>query len=140
LPGHGGQGGGDSVQVGFDVGGGGGAGAVGVSGVGAGDAVPVVALDPGEGGVAQPVGGDAVSGDPGELLPETFPEVVVAASGERAAVAVAQQRISGCCGAAGRGVFGQAGGEGGADGLPADGAAFLPEKQQAVGDVEVAQA
>jgi hypothetical protein len=49
LSGHGGEGGGDFLEVGFDVGGGGGSGGVGVAGVGAGDAVAEVALDPGEG-------------------------------------------------------------------------------------------
>ena len=53
LSGHGGEGGGDGLEVGFDVGGGGGADAVGVAGVGAGDAVAEVAFDPGEGGVAE---------------------------------------------------------------------------------------
>jgi hypothetical protein len=56
LAGHGCKGGGDVVEVGLDVGGGGGPGAVGVSGVGACDAVAVVAFDPGECGVAEPVG------------------------------------------------------------------------------------
>jgi hypothetical protein len=73
FSGHGGQGGGDFVEAGFDVGGGGGSGGVGVAGEGAGDAVAEVAFDPGEGGVPQPVGGDAVGGDPGQLLAEAVP-------------------------------------------------------------------
>ena len=86
FPGHRGQCGGDGLQVGFDVGGGGGARAVGVAGVGACDAVAVVAFDPGQCGVAQPVGGDSLSGDPGELVTESFPEVVVASGGQFMAV------------------------------------------------------
>ena len=52
LSGHGGEGGDDFLEAGFDVGGGGWAGGVGVSCVCAGDGVAVVAFDPGEGGVA----------------------------------------------------------------------------------------
>ena len=44
LAGHGGEGGGDFLEAGFDVGGGGWSGVVGVSCVGAGDAVAVVEL------------------------------------------------------------------------------------------------
>ena len=39
---------------------------------------------------AEPVGGDALCGDPGEAVTEAFPEVVVAAAGERAVVAESQ--------------------------------------------------
>ncbi|GAA2701274.1 hypothetical protein Apa02nite_053980 [Actinoplanes palleronii] len=67
------QGGGDGVDVGLDVGRGGRAGVVGVAGVGAGDAVTEVAFYPGEGGVPEPVGGDALSGDPGELAADAIP-------------------------------------------------------------------
>lgn len=73
----------------LDVGGGG-SGVVGVSGVGAGYAVSEVAFYPGEGGVAEPVGGDALGGDPGEAVAEAFPEVVVVSAGEWAAVAEAE--------------------------------------------------
>jgi hypothetical protein len=82
LSSHRRQGGRHGLQVGFDVGGGGGAGAVGVSGVGAGNTVSVVAFDPGQGCVAEPVGGDALGGDPGQQLAKTGPEVVVAAAGQ----------------------------------------------------------
>jgi hypothetical protein len=82
LAGHGGEGGGDFLEVGFDVGGGCGSGGVGVAGVGAGDAVAEVPFDPGQCGVAEPVGGDALGGDPGESFAESFPVVVVAAAGE----------------------------------------------------------
>ena len=82
LAGHGGQGGGDLLQAGLDVGGCSWAGVVGVSREGAGNPVPEVAFDPGEGGVSEPVGGDALGGDPGESVPEAFPEVVVAAAGD----------------------------------------------------------
>jgi hypothetical protein len=51
LAGHGGEGGGDFLEAGFDVGGGGWSGVVGVAGVGAGDSVSEVAFDPGEGEV-----------------------------------------------------------------------------------------
>jgi hypothetical protein len=85
LAGHCGQGGGDFLEVGFDDGGGW-AGAVGVAGIGAGYGVAVVAFDAGEGGVAEPVGGDALAGDPGESVTEAFPELVVTATGEWSAV------------------------------------------------------
>jgi hypothetical protein len=52
LAGHGGEGGGDFLEVGFDVGGGGWSGGVGVAGVGVGVAVAEVSFDPGEGGVS----------------------------------------------------------------------------------------
>lgn len=84
------EGGRNCVEVGLDVGRGRRAGGVGVTGVGAGDAVAEVAFDPGERGVSQPVGGDALVGYPGELLADAVPEVVVAAAGQQAAVAVAQ--------------------------------------------------
>jgi hypothetical protein len=54
-----------------------------VAGVGAGDGVAEVVFDPGEGGVAEPMSGDALLGDPREAVAETFPEVVVAVGGER---------------------------------------------------------
>ena len=60
---------------------------------GAGDGVAVVALDPGEGGVAEPVGGDLLGGDPGEVLADSGPEVVVTAGGDGAPVAVAEKLI-----------------------------------------------
>jgi hypothetical protein len=114
--------------------------AVGVSGVGAGDAVAEVALNPCQGGVAQPVDRDALGGDPGESLADTEPEVVVAAAGQGVAVAVAQQLIGGQERTPTGGVVGQADREGGADGLPADGAALLAELDQAVVGVEVGAA
>jgi hypothetical protein len=137
LAGHDGQGGGHLLQTGLDVGSGGWPGVVGVSGVGAGDPVAEVAFDPGEGGVAEPVGGDALSGDPGESFAESFPEVVVAAAGERVPVAVPQQGIGRVDGAAGCGVVDQAVRERWGDGLPADGVALLPELDQAAVGVEI---
>src|SRR6266511_2184339 len=95
LAGHGGQCGGDGLQVGLDVGGGGRSGGVGVAGVGASDAVAEVAFDPGQGGVPQPVGGDALGGHPRQLLAEAMPQVVIAAAGQRTAVAEAQQGFGG---------------------------------------------
>jgi hypothetical protein len=47
-----------------------------------------------------------------KTVTEAFPEVVIAAAGERSAVAVAQDRVGGKDGAAGGGVLDQAGGEG----------------------------
>jgi hypothetical protein len=119
------QGGGDGLEVGFDVGGGGGAGVVSVAGVGAGDAVAEVAFDPGQGGVPQPVDGDALGGGPGRPLSEAGPEVVVAAGGQWPAGAVAQQLILLCAGAAEPGVVEQMGGQFQADRLPAQRLAFL---------------
>jgi hypothetical protein len=54
------------------------------------DAVVDVSFDPREGGVAEPVGGNVVGGDPGESVAEAFPEVVAASAGEGTAVSVAQ--------------------------------------------------
>jgi hypothetical protein len=88
--GEGGEGDGEVVDVGVEVGGCGAVGFVVVSGVFVGDGVAVVAFDPGEGGVAEPVGGDALFGDPGEVGADAVPEMVVAAGGQWGAVAVAQ--------------------------------------------------
>ena len=46
-------------------------------------------------GVLESVGGDALGSDPEQVLVEAVPEVVVAAAGQGAAVAVAQQLIGG---------------------------------------------
>jgi hypothetical protein len=121
LAGHDGQGGGDLLQTGFDVGRRGRPGVVSVSGVGAGHPIPEVSFDPGECGVAEPVDGDALCGDPGESFAEAFSEVVVAAAGERVSVAIAEQGIGVEDGAAGGGMVNQAVRERGGDGLPADG-------------------
>jgi hypothetical protein len=82
FAGEGGEGGGDVVDVGVEVGGRGGVGFVVVAGVFVGDGVAVVAFDPGEGGVAQPVDGDVLFGHPGEVFADALPEVVVAAGGQ----------------------------------------------------------
>jgi hypothetical protein len=58
--------------------------------------------------VAEPVGGDALGGDPEESLAEAGPEVVVATAGQGAACVVAQQVIGGQERAAAFGVLGQA--------------------------------
>jgi hypothetical protein len=44
-------------------------------------------------GVPQPAGADGMGGDPRQVLAEAHPQVVVAAAGQPAAVAVAQQRV-----------------------------------------------
>src|SRR6266496_2233435 len=98
--GHGGQGGGDVVDVGLDVGGGGVVGGVVVSGVGVGDGIAKIPFDPRQGGVAQPVCGDVLAVDPGQVAAESVPEVVIAAIGDGFAVGVAQQRAGGVGGAA----------------------------------------
>ena len=130
LAGHGGQGGGDGGQVGFDVGGGGWAGGVGVSGVRAGDAIAEMTLDPGQRGVAQPVDGHALRGDPRQMFTDAPPQVVVAAAGQRTAVPVAQQGVGGQDSAAADGVIGQRGGQVQADRLPPQRAAFLARPNQ----------
>jgi hypothetical protein len=91
FTGEGGECSGDFVELGADVGGGGWSSGAGVAGVGAGYAVAVVAFDPGDGGVAEPVSGDVLGGDPGEVGAEAVPEVVVSAGGDGCAVAVAEQ-------------------------------------------------
>jgi hypothetical protein len=64
----------------------------------------------------------------------------IAAARQGAAIAVAQQLIDGQDRAPTGGVIGKAGAEGGADGLPADGAALLTELDEAVVGVEVGAA
>src|SRR5205814_2223763 len=67
------------------------AAAVSVAGVSAGDGVAEVAFDPGQRGVAQPVGTDLLDGHTGQVLTDALPQMVVAAIGQRLADAVAQQ-------------------------------------------------
>lgn len=74
LAGHSGQSARHGLQIGLDVGGGRRPGAAGVARVGAGHTVAEVPLDPGQGGVAQPVGGDALAGHPGQPLAEAVSE------------------------------------------------------------------
>jgi hypothetical protein len=138
FAGEGGECSGDFVEVGGDVGGGcSGVVFAGVAGVGAGDGVTKVAFDPGEGGVSEPMGGDLLGGDPGEAYADALPEVVVAAGGDGVLVAVAEELLGGGAAAlfvvVGEGVH-----EGGGDGLPAGGAAFLVEEDEALFGVEVA--
>ncbi|GAA3249754.1 hypothetical protein GCM10010532_096070 [Dactylosporangium siamense] len=97
-------------------------------------------FDPGQGGAAQPVGGDALRGDPGQVPADAAPQFVVAAAGQGAAVAVPQQRVRRQDRAADGGVLHEAGGEVEADRLPADCAAILPQLQQAAVGVQVLQA
>src|SRR5690349_17827441 len=96
FAGEGGECSGDFVDAGSDVCCCGANGSVGVdvAGVGTGDGVAEVALDPGEGGVAEPVDGDLLGSYPGQVSAEPCPEVVVAASGERSSVAVAEKSSS----------------------------------------------
>lgn len=66
-------------------------GGFGVAGVGAGDGVAEVAFDPFEGGVSQPVCGDAKCCDPWVVSADPLPEMAVAASGDWASVSVAKE-------------------------------------------------
>jgi hypothetical protein len=112
---------------------------VGVTGVGAGDAVAEVALDPGQRGVPQPVGGDALGGDPRQLLAEAVPKVVVATAGDRDALAEPQQRIGGQDRTTAPGVLGQRAGQVEGDRLLALGTALLAQTNQAARGVEIHQ-
>jgi hypothetical protein len=103
LPCHGGQSGSDALEVSFDVRRGGGSDGVGVPGVGAGDPVPEMAFDPGQGRVPEPVGGDALGGDPRRSFADAFPQVVVAAAGQTTPVAIPQKWVGGQDGARGSG-------------------------------------
>lgn len=69
LAGQRGQSGRHRMQVGLDVRGGRRAGGVSVPGVRAGDPVSEMAFDPGQRGVAQPMGGDALRCDQGNRSP-----------------------------------------------------------------------
>ena len=68
--------------------------AVGVHGVGVRDGEPEVALHPGQGGVADPVGADLLGADPGQVTADALPQPVVAAVGDRPPVALAQQPLA----------------------------------------------
>lgn len=104
--------------------------------VGVSDGVAVVAFDPCEGGVAEPVGGDLLGCDPGEVVSDAMPEVVVAAGRDGPSVGVAEKLLFGVIGAAVIGVSLEVGHEGG-DGLPAVGPGLFAEQDQALGGVEV---
>ena len=67
------------------------AAAVGVPGVGAGDGVAEIPLDPGQGRVTDPVHADLLGRDPGQVPAEAGPQVVIAAGGDRPPVGVPQQ-------------------------------------------------
>ncbi|MEU0561467.1 hypothetical protein [Dactylosporangium sp. NPDC006015] len=77
-----------------------------------------------------------MGGDPGQVLADAVPELVVAAAGQDGAVAVPQQGVGGQDRAADCGMLGKAGGEVGADRLPADRAALFSEQQEAAFSVE----
>lgn len=81
VAGEGGDGG-DFFDGRADVGEGGGvvSGGFGVCGEGSGGAVSEVAFDPGECGVAEPVGRYMLGGDPMEGVREPLPQIVVAAA------------------------------------------------------------
>jgi len=93
LAGQRGEGGRDFGEGGADVGRGGAglAAAVGVPGVGAGDGVPEVPLDPGQGRVPDPVAADLLGPDPGQVPAETGPQVVIPAGSDRVPVGLSQQ-------------------------------------------------
>src|SRR6266536_3245566 len=129
----------DGVQVGFDVGGGGRPSGVGVPGVRAGNAIAEVPFHPRQRGMPQPVRGDALGGDPGQLFADAFPEVVVAAAGDRLPVAVPQQSICGRDRATAAGVLVEVGGEVEGDRLPAQRGALLGQLYEAVFGIEVGQ-
>src|SRR2546427_8131563 len=93
LAGQRGQGCGHLMDAGADIGGGCSAvaSAVGVARVGLGDGVAEAALDPGQGGVPDPVHADLLRVYPGEMPAEALPQVVVAAVGGGPPLAGAQQ-------------------------------------------------
>src|SRR6185369_114565 len=64
---------------------------LGVAGERPRDGIAEGPLHPGNDGVPEPVCADALSGDPGQVLPEAHPQPVVAPVGDRLAVAVPQQ-------------------------------------------------
>src|SRR5260370_31370522 len=83
LAGQRGQGCGHLMDAGADIGRGssGVASAVGVARVGLGDRVAEAALDPGQGGVPDPVHADLLCPYPGEMPAEALPQVVISAGG-----------------------------------------------------------
>src|ERR1035437_5300671 len=93
FAGQGGQCGCYLGEAGADVGGHGSSSAamVFVPGVGLGGGEPEVALDPGQGRVADPVRADLLGCDPREMASQSLPEVVVAPGGYWPAVGVPQQ-------------------------------------------------
>src|SRR5712691_10018422 len=99
FSGEDGEGGRHLGQAGPDVGGHGAHGAcsspvVLVAGVGFGDGEAEVALYPGQYGVPDPVHADLEGLDPGEVLAEPPPQMLVALHGDRPAVGVSQQALA----------------------------------------------
>jgi hypothetical protein len=132
------------IDLGLDVGGGGTdlAGVFAMPGEGASDRIADGAFDPRDDRVSQPVRGDALGGDPGQVLADALPEVVVPAVGDRSAVVVPQQLRG-----AGRiavatlvPVRQQRPHQGRRDRLPALGAALLMQPDQALLRVQVTSA
>ena len=138
LAGQRGQGGGDLAEGGADVGRGsaGVTAAVGVPGVGAGDGVAEIPLDPRQGGVPDPVHADLLGADPRQDAADPGPQAVIAAGGDRPPVGVAQQ-LPARRGVPLLAVLDQAGHQGGRDRLPADRLALLPQQDQALVRVQV---
>lgn len=110
------------------------------TGVGAGHPVAEVPFHPGESGVAQPMRGDALGGDPRQPSADASPQEVVVPVGGRTAVAVAQQRVVRRGGPASLGMLAEASGERQRDGLPPLRAALLRQPVQRVVGVQVDQA
>ena len=108
-----------------------------VPGVGLGDGEAEVALDPGQDRVPYPVHADLLGRDPGEVLAEPPPEIVVTPGGDRLAVGVSQQALAGVEAAPAFAVREQVRHQRGRYGLPAHGLAFLVQPDQALLRVEV---
>src|SRR2546423_9590225 len=85
------------------------------------------------------MGGDALRGNPQQLLAQAVPEVVVATAGDRGPVAEPQQRVGGQGRAAVTSVLGQRGDKVQGDRLPPLGTTLLTQANQAVGGVEIHQ-
>ena len=110
-----------------------------MAGVCVGDGVAEGALNPGQGGVSEPVGGDSLLSDPGKVASDAAPEGVVAATCDGTAGAVSEGWLGAWCAVLGS--FGdvllQGEHERGGHGLPTHGATFLPESDTAVVVIEV---
>src|SRR6185369_15025223 len=83
---------------------------------------------------------DLLGRDPGQVLPEPLPKVVVAARRDRLAVSVPQDLIGWVVRAALVGVCNEVAHQGGRDGLPPHGFALLFQSDKALLDIEVTTA
>ncbi len=107
-----------------------------VAGEGPGDGITVVALDPSQRRVPQPMRGDLLSSDPGQVSTEALPEVIVSAGADGTATPIAQQLPGRLWGPLVT-VLEQTLHQGGGHRLPSNRLALLPQPHEALVDIEI---